>query len=187
MPPTDQTQKPQTPQKTRLKGIGAVLTTRRTRFDPAHHRDRPGWMETVRSITNLSQTTVSHVETGARADYGEDTAAKVERLYELRPGTFLRALTGEGDLIAADGEVLYPPPPPGAEHTRERAIAREWHNEITSRAVGMALDLQARTEGLPDDEARAVVRRALDAAEAQGRLIMDTELRAWARSTSPQE
>ncbi|WP_344098574.1 hypothetical protein, partial [Nocardiopsis tropica] len=106
-------------------------------------------METVRSITNLSQTTVSHVETGARADYGEDTAAKVERLYELRPGTFLRALTGEGDLIAADGEVLYPPPPPGAEHTRERAIAREWHNEITSRAVGMALDLQARTEGLP--------------------------------------
>jgi len=185
MTPTDQTQRPQIPQKTRIKGIGAVLLTRRVNFDPARHRDRPGWMEKVRSITNLSQTTISHVETGARADYGEDTAAKIERLYELRPGTFLRALDGKGDLVAADGEVLYPPPMPGSEHTRERAIAREWHSEITSRATGMVLDLEARTEGLPDDAAKAAVRRAMDAAEAQAVLILETELRA--RRDSPQE
>jgi len=179
MPPTDQ---PQTPQKARLAGIGAVLMTRRTRFDPARHRDRPGWMETVRSITDLSQTVVSHVETGARDNYNADTLSKLERAYQLRPGTLKGALQDGGDLIAADGEVLYPPPPPGAEHTRERAIAREWHNEITSRSAGMALDLEARTEGLPDDEAKAAVRRAMDAGQAQAILILETELRARAAS-----
>lgn len=181
MPPADQSHKPhksQTPQKVRLKAIGNVLITRRTTMDPARHRHRPGWMDTVRTIADLSQTTISHVETGARADYGEDTADKIERLYQLRPGTFLPALRGEEDLIAADGQVLYPPPPPGAEHTRERAIAREWHSEITSRAVGMALGLESAVKDLPPDKAKDSIRRAMDAAEAQARLILDAERRA---------
>jgi len=185
MPPTDQTHRQQIPQKTRLKGIGAVLITRRVNFDPAHHRDRPGWMGTVRSITDLSPSVITNVETGVRANYADGTMSKLERAYQLRPGTLKGALQDGGDLVASDGEVLYPPPIPGSEHTRERAIAREWHSEITSRATGMVLDLEARTEGLPDDVAKAAVRRAMDAAEAQAVLILETELRA--RRDSPQE
>jgi len=160
--------------KQRVKEIGKALVTRRVTLDPARNRDRPGWMETVRSITDLSPSIITHIETGSRESYAGGTLAAVEEVYRLRPGTLGPALKGEGQLISEDNELLYPldasepftPPPP---------------DPIEEQLLRFSKALRRDIERLPDKEAEQIMARALAAAEVQAFLVIDMELRRQER------
>lgn len=49
------------------------------------------------------------------------------------------------------------------------------------RLVEVIRDLEADTEGIPDEESRAMIERALAQAEAQAKLYIDMERRRWER------
>lgn len=97
--------------KQHTRHIGNVLLTRRIQLDPTHHRTREEWAETVRCAGPIDQPheTVRALETGARDSYDPTTLATLENAYQLKPGSLGEALQG-GDLVADDGQVLYPPP-----------------------------------------------------------------------------
>lgn len=149
--------------KERIKGIGKALVTRRVSLDPERHRGRPGWMETVRSIASLSQTTISHVETGARDDYGANTLAALEELYKLHPGTLGPALKGTGQLISEDGELLYPTSEP--LRLPDPDPVEEWARQL-------AQDVKKALSRLAPEEAE----EAMGAARGQALLAVDAEL-----------
>lgn len=160
--------------KQRIKAIGKKLVDRRVSFDPANNRARPGWMETVKAHTDLSQSIITHIETGSRDSYASGTLAAIEELYRLRPGTLGPALKGEGQLISEDNELLYPldpsepftPPPP---------------DPVEEQLLRFSKALRRDVERLPDKEAAQIMARALAAAEVQAFLVIDMELRRQER------
>ncbi|WP_017599227.1 hypothetical protein [Nocardiopsis lucentensis] len=168
----------------RLKAVGAALVAHRTSLDPTRYRTRPGWMERVAEVADLSRRVIIDIETGARDTYQDKTLTALERVYELRRGTLRDALRG-GPLVAADGSTLWgaeedpgPPPPP---NDVDRFATEERYHRMTGRAQKIVRDLMADTEGIPDDVAEAMIQRAMDNAEAQARLMLDSERRRWER------
>jgi len=170
-----------------VKGLGRVLLIRRTAMDPAQHRNRDGWVKTVQDKIGIPRPkrTIIDLETGARVPdtdkgnigYELGTLTAMEQAYRLRQGTLAQALAG-GQLIAEDGKVLYPPPPPAPhdpQRERERFATEYERDELTGRVTAFVRDLRESTEGMSEEDARQAMERVLDAAEAQGRMVMDLE------------
>ena len=118
--------------------------------------------------------TIIDLETGVRDGYSTATLTMMERAYRLSPGTLDQALKG-GELIADDGEVLYPPPAPeeSPQEWRERHATERRRDEITGRVISMVRSLEEAAEELPEDVAQEALHRALDAAEDQARLVTE--------------
>ncbi|GAB3693404.1 helix-turn-helix domain-containing protein [Nocardiopsis oceani] len=69
------------------------------------------------------------------------------------------------------------PPEPSGRFAQETIT---WHG----RLVEVVRDLEADTEGIPDEESKKMIERALAQAEAQAKLYLDMERRRWEREQS---
>lgn len=168
------------------KAIGQALIARRTSLDPTHHRKRDGWMATVTTETDLSKRVIIDIETGARTNYSPETLTTLEGLYRLKDGTLQSALAG-GRLVSEDGTVLHPTPGPQPKST-DRFVVEERRNRLSGRLHKIVHDLEADTDGIPDEEAEEMLQRAMDTAETQARLYLDMERRRWKeRHETPSE
>lgn len=149
--------------KERIKGIGKTLVTRRVSLNPERHRDRPGWMETVKARTDLSVRVIIDLETGARDSYQPNTLAALEQVYRLYPKTLGAALKGTGQLISEDGELLYPTSEP--LRLPDPDPVEEWARQL-------AQDVKKALSRLAPGEAEEV----MGAARGQALLAVDAEL-----------
>ncbi|USY19684.1 hypothetical protein NE857_31395 [Nocardiopsis exhalans] len=163
------------PPQDRLKALGQALIARRASFDPTRFRTRPGWVEYVNAESGLSKRVIIDIETGARDTYRDETLTALESLYRLQPGALRAALTG-APLVADDGTILGPSGDP-----RDRYVAEERTHRLTGQVQRIVRDLEADTAGLPDDVAEEMIQRAMDNAENQARLMLETERRRWQR------
>lgn len=164
------------PPQDRLKALGAMLTARRASLDPARFRARPGWMKHVKEKADLSKRVIVDIETGARDTYREETLSTLESLYRLQPGSLRAALVGSGPLTADDGTPLG-----SAKGTEERYVDEERTHRLTGRVQQIVRDLEADISGVPEDVAEEMIQRAMDNAEAQARLMLESDLRRWER------
>lgn len=62
-----------------------------------------------------------------------------------------------------------------------RFRTEERQSKVAGWVVRIITDLDADTEGIPDEEADAMIERAMANAEAQARLMLDAERRRWER------
>ena len=164
------------PPQDRLKAIGQALIARRASFDPARFRARPGWMKHVKEKAGLSKRVIIDIETGARDTYRDETLSALEALYRLQAGSLRAALVGSGSLMADDGTPLEP-----TEGAEERYVAEERTHRLTGRVQQIVRDLEADISGIPEDVAEEMIQRAMDNAEAQARLMLESDLRRWER------
>lgn len=165
------------PSQDHLKAIGKALVARRASLDPARHRNRTGWMATVTAKTALSKRVIIDIETGARDNYSVDTLTTLEDLYRLQSGTLALALDG-GPLVSDTGARLHPTPDDGSE---DRYRTEDRTHRLTGRVWQIVRDLEADTEGIPDEVAEEMLQRAMDNAEAQARIMLDAERNRWER------
>lgn len=163
--------------------VGAYLAARRERLG---YRKRAPWARHVERRGFRSRV-ITDLELGERDNYSDDTLAIAEEVYELVPGSILEAVnTGsdprpledeedEDEPCADDGRFKEPGREPG------RFVAEERTHRLTGRVWRIVRDLEADTEGIPDDVAEEMIQRAMDNAEHQARIMLEADRQRYSR------
>lgn len=160
------------------KRIGQMLVRRRTELDPARYRTRRGWMDAV-TAAGLSKRVIVDIETGARDNYRDETLGTVEDLYRLKRGTIRQAIAG-GPLLTEDGTPLHGPG--DRQEAETPRYAAELHSDpVTGRISEIAREIGAELDGVPAEEAEAMLQRVMASIEVQAAIAVQAERRRWER------
>lgn len=70
---------------------------------------------------------------------------------------------------------------PAEDESPRYQVEERRRGPLGERVWQIVRDLEADTEGIPDDVAEQMIQRAMDNAEAQARIMLDAERRRWER------